>query len=269
MNKDTYLQNNKRLSIQLSSDGFSFCTYNLENNQYELFKHIDFSGLTNTPNALLQEVKAIFEKEEILHHSYKEVTLIHHNNLNTFVPQVYFDESLLHNYLENTVKTFENDFVSFDELDTLKTNNVYIPYVNINNFIFDSFGEFIYLHSSTVFLTNILKNFKVAQKQMFVNVFKNDFQILVVENNQLVLANHFNYTTKEDFAYYVLFVAEQLKMDSNQFEITLFGAINEQTEVFKLLYNYVRNLSVYATLNTNLSPQIKALPQEHFNLLHL
>ncbi|NIJ45250.1 hypothetical protein FHR24_001689 [Wenyingzhuangia heitensis] len=269
MNKENHQQNNKRLSIQLSSDGFSFCTYTPEKNQYETFKHIEFSTPTTSPNQLLQEVKLIFEKEEELHKTYKEVVLIHHNNLNSFVPKAYFDESLLSNYLENTIKTFENDFISYDEIDCINANNVYIPFVNINNFIFDSFGTFTYLHSSTVFLENILKEFTISKKQMFVNVSKNNLQTLVIENNQLVLANYFSYVTKEDFAYYLLFVAEQLKMDPNQFTLTLFGEINEQAETFKVIYNYVRNVSVYAKLNTLLNQDIKVLPQEHYNLLHL
>jgi len=269
MNKENIEQTNKSLSIQLSSDGFSFCVYDTEKNTYTSFKHIPFSTKAITPNVLLENVKQIFKEEEILKFSFKNITLIHHNELNTYVPQSHFNESLLQRYLENTVKTFDNDFISFDEIDTLKANNVYIPFVNINNFLFDTFGEFTYLHSSSVFLENILKSYTISKKEMFVNCTKNDFQLLVLEDNKLILANHFNCTTKEDFAYYILFAAEQLKMDTNQFQLTLFGEITQQTDTFKLLYNYIRNVSVYAKLNTHLNKEIKVLPQEHYNLLQL
>ncbi|MGY6647334.1 DUF3822 family protein [Wenyingzhuangia sp. IMCC45574] len=261
--------NHKSLSIQLSSDGFSFCVYNTTTNVYENLVHIPFSKRISLPNELLAEVKTVFETEELLHQHYGELTLIHHNDLNTFVPKIHFDEDLVHEYLKNTVKTFRNDFVSYDEIPKVEANNVYIPYVNINNYIFDSFGEFTYLHSSTVFLENILKAFTVDVKTMFVNVYANNFQLFVLENNKLVLHNHFSYATKEDFAYYILFVAEQLKMNPNEFNLHLFGEINEEDPNYQLLYNYVRNILIYAKVNEQLSDTIQASPQENFNLLQL
>ncbi|MGY5351055.1 DUF3822 family protein [Wenyingzhuangia sp. IMCC45533] len=269
MNKDTKELNHKRLSIQLSSDGFSFCTYDDELKLYENFVHVSFPASYSTPSVLLNEVKHIFETHELLHQNYDEVLLIHHNSLNTFVPLTHFDEGLLHNYLEYTVKTFENDFVSFDEVKTIEANNVYIPFVNINNFIFDSFGAFTYLHSSTVFLENILKSYDVTEKTMFVNVYHQNFQVLVLEQHQLILSNSFSYQTKEDFAYYILFVAEQLKMNPNEFNLWMFGDIKEEDETYQLIYNYVRNVSVYSKLNSRLSANISFLPQQHFNLLQL
>ena len=269
MNKETNPLNHNRLSIQLSSDGFSFCVYNTIEKSYKNLVEIKFNTSFTNPNILLQEVKQVFKNNDLLHDKYEEILLIHHHNLNTFVPQSYFDKDLLHQYLENSVKTFENDFVSYDEINTLKINNIYIPFVNINNFIFDSFGEFTYLHSSTVFLENVLKNYNVSDKEMFVNVYQNNFQLLVLENNQLILSNCFNYQTKEDFVYYILFVAEQLKMNTNEFTLNLFGNIKETNESYKLLYNYIRNVVIYSKINPHLSSNITNLPQEHFNLLQL
>lgn len=269
MSKEYNSYQHKSLSIQLSSDGFSFCVYNNTSNLYEYLSNTTFSAKVLNPKDLLEEVKKVFENEETLHKSYSEINLIHHNNLNTFVPVAHFQEDLLHDYLKNTVKTFKNDFVSYDELEHLKANNVYIPFVNINNFVFDSFGEFTYLHSSTVFLQNVLKRFSIAERTMFVNVYQGDFQILILENNELILSNHFNYATKEDFVYYILFVAEQLKMNPNEFKLYLFGTIKENSEEYSLLFNYVRNVEIYETKNANLTDSIEVLPQENFNLLQL
>ncbi|MDO6738929.1 DUF3822 family protein [Wenyingzhuangia sp. 2_MG-2023] len=269
MNRENLTYNPKRLSIQLSSDGFSFCTYNTALQQYQDFTNHLYAEKIANPALYLEKVKSIFENQELLHQTYDEIILIHHNDLFTPVPRPLFDESLLKDYLKNTVKTFDNDFISYDELDKIEVNNVYIPYVNINNYIFDSFGEFTYLHSSTVFLQNILKNYSVGAKTMFVNVYQEDFQVLVLENNELQLLNHFSFETKEDFVYYILFVAEQLKMNTNEFEIHLFGNIKESDETYQLLYKYVRYVSIFNKLNTNLSSKILCLPQENYNLLQL
>ena len=42
-------------------------------------------------------------------------------------------------YLKYSIKVLENDFVTFDELNNCDIVNVYIPFVNINNFLIDQF----------------------------------------------------------------------------------------------------------------------------------
>lgn len=269
MSKDHTTHNNKKLSIQLSSGGFSFCVYDNTSQKYEHLESIHFSNKVVTPTHILEEVKNIFKNNVLLHQSYQDVLLIHDNELSTFVPQPYFDQDILNSYLQNTVKVFDNDFVSFDELNNLAINNVYIPFVNVNNFVFDSFGEFTYLHSATVFLQNILKSNNVTDKTMFINVNHHYFQLIVIENNQLILSNYFSFQSKEDFVYYILFVAEQLNMEPNEFTLNLYGTIKEKDENYQLLYNYVRNVSIYATLNTQLGKDVISLPQSHYNLLQL
>lgn len=269
MSKEKLNHKSQKLSIQLSSDGFSFCVYNTNTKKYESITELPFTSNISSPNRMLEEVKNTFKNNILLHNTYDEVVFIHHNELSTFVPQSYFDQSLLSNYLQNTVKVLDNDFISYDELPLIKANNVYIPFVNINNYIFDSFGTFTFLHSSTVFLNNILKTNDITFKRMFVNVYKNNFQLLVIENNQLILSNCFDYQTEQDFVYYVLFVAEQLDMDPNLFILTLYGNIKETDKTYQLLYHYVRNVSIFATLNPSLGPDISCLPQAHFNLLQL
>lgn len=269
MSNNIDILNHKSLSIQLCSDGFSFCIYCKENQVYEQLINIDFDSSLTQPTALYEEVNKIFKENDVLHQSFQEVILIHHNNINTFVPTPYFDETLLIKYLENNIKVFANDFITHDSIITLGIKNVYVPFVNVNNFIFDTFGSFTFLHSSTVFVKNILNHFNVSEIEMFINVYKNDFQLLVLEYNQLLLFNSFEFNTPEDFVYYILFVSEQLKMDNNQFKLTLFGDIKQEDECYKLLYRYVRNVVFYNDLNTNASTAIKVENHQHYNLLHL
>ncbi|WP_010136227.1 DUF3822 family protein [Ochrovirga pacifica] len=253
MNRDVNNSlNNISLSIQLSSDGFSFCIYNATSKEPQHFGHYTFETAIVTPTDLLHQVQTIFEKDELLQSHYDAIYLIHHNNLNTFVPKTHFNEDLLHQYLQYSVKTFENDFVSYDDLENVDAAlcNVYIPFVNVNNYLFDAFGSFTYLHSSTVFLQNILKQYAPTDKSMFVNVYQNDFQLCVVQNKELILYNHFTFSCSEDFVYYILFVAEQLKINPNEFDLHLMGNIHKDEASYQLLYKYVRNVHLPFTAST-------------------
>ncbi len=79
-------------------------------------------------------------------------------------------------YLDYNIKTLANDFLAFDSLSQLEIKNVYVPYVNINNFFFQQFGEFEYKHHATVLIDKLILHSKNnSEKQFFVNVTDNNF----------------------------------------------------------------------------------------------
>lgn len=268
VNNNSNLEKSYTLSIQLSLDGFSFCVYNHQQSSYTFVKECLFSERANSPETLLEEVKKVFHKEELLHQKYEHVQLIHHNEMATFVPKKYFSEDHLKAYLKYTVKVFGSDYITHDAIDRQEIENVYIPFVNVNNYLFEYFGSFDFYHSSTLFINNLLDLFSVTQKEMFINVYKGNYHLTVIENNKIVLINHFSFKTKEDFVYYILFCAEQLKMDANEFKVTLFGEIEIEDPKFLLLYKYVRNVKIFKKLNPKKSNDMDLAPQKHFNLLH-
>jgi hypothetical protein len=84
---------------------------------------------------------------------------------------------------------------------------------------------------------------------MYVNVSKTTLDIVVLESDQLLLCNTFSYTSKEDFVYYLLFVAEQLHLDVQEFPLYFTGKITLETALYKSSYQYIRN--IYFLESTN------------------
>jgi hypothetical protein len=68
--------------------------------------------------------------------------------------------------------------------------------------------------------------------------------ITFFKENKLIFNNSFDYLTKEDLLYFVLFSFEQLKLSTENIEVTLFGTIEKDDECFNLLYEYIRNLNL-------------------------
>ena len=231
-----------RLSIQFNLDGFSFCIYNNSSNKEIYFYEYEFEESLNTPENLLLKIEEIFKNDTQLQNDFISVTVIHQNNLSTIVPNQFFDEKELATYLNYNIKTLITDFISFDSIDILKAKNVYVPYVNINNYLFQNFGEFEYKHHSTVLIEKLLKATKSDKKTMYVNVGKTTLDIVVIDNKKLLLSNTFSYNSKEDFIYYILFVAEQLNLDTLEFPLYFTGNITLDTAIFKLTYKYIKNI---------------------------
>jgi hypothetical protein len=83
----------------------------------------------------------------------------------------------------------------------------------------------------------------------------------------LLFFNSFDYQTKEDFIYYLLFTTEQLNLNPEYIKLQLLGDISEESEWFEMAYTYIRNVSLLDVselqLHNNFS---KAQNLKHFIL---
>lgn len=246
--KISAIAQHKSLSIQFSLDGFSFCISNSDTNETILFTKYSFSSSITTPELLLDELIHVFKNDKDLQQDFTSVFAIHQNSLATLVPNALFDRNNLAPYLKYTVKTLQTDFITYDLHNTEEINTVYIPYVNINNYLFQNFGEFEYKHHSTVLIEKLTSySKKSAEQEFFVNVAPNDIDIVICKEGSLLFYNSYPYGTKEDFIYYILFTAEQLAMNPDEFQLTFMGDIEKESDLYKITYTYVRNINFINT----------------------
>ena len=241
----------KEISIQFSLDGFSFCICNSETKELQHFTTHTFENSVTTPELLVSKIEELFNQFKILQQNFETVTIIHQNNLSTLVPTALFNENELQLYLDYNIKTLKNDFIAYDSLTQLDIKNVYIPYININNYLFQQFGEFEYKHHSTVLIDKLILHSKNnTETQFFVNVAATNFDIVVIKNSKLIFYNSFSFTTKEDFIYYILFTAEQIKLDTAVFNLYFLGEINIDSETYKIAYRYIKNIFFLESKNS-------------------
>jgi hypothetical protein len=116
----------KKLAIQVSLSGLSFCCFNTLNNTISSFNEVVFGSFHK--GIKIEELFAdAFNNNPELNDSYDDVIIVHSNNLSTFVPDNLFDEQYLGSYLQYTTKVFETDFFAFDKISSYEMNCVYIP----------------------------------------------------------------------------------------------------------------------------------------------
>jgi hypothetical protein len=147
-------------------------------------------------------------------------------------------------------------------------NNVYIPYVNLNNYFIDQFGSFDYKHANTILVKKVLDISKnIEEIQCFVHVADTHFEIVITQNQKLLLYNSFEYKTAEDFIYYILFTAEQLHLNPEHFKLQLLGKIEETDTLYTLAYKYIRNTNLL-DIDFISGTLTEAEKREHFILLN-
>lgn len=246
--------NIKELSIQVNLNGLSFCILNRTTNTVEYLSTTTFEYKL-TPFDTLNRLKTELSSNTVFSDEFDAVNVIHQNELATLIPQELYDDNHKADYLKFNAKILKTDYITHDTIAVNDSVNVYIPYVNINNYIFETFGEFVYKHASTVFIGAIFQ--KASDKpKVYLNVNKSTIETVVVDNGKLQLFNVFEYYSKEDFIYYVLFVFEQLKLDVETTKVELSGNVVKDDELYDILYTYVRHVDFAPTnFNFNFSEQ--------------
>ena len=231
-----------KLSIQFNLDGFSFCITDNTSEEILYFYEYLFKEKKITPESLLKKIEELFKTDSYLQKDFSSVSVVHQNNLSCLVPNTYFSEDKLSEYLNFNIKTLTSDFITFDDIQSIKAKNVYIPYVNINNFLFQNFGEFEYKHHLTIFIEKLISINNSDKKVVYVNVSSDSFDVVVIQNKQLYFSNSFSFETKEDFIYYILFTFEQLKLDVEEIQLYFTGDIELESELYTITYQYIRNV---------------------------
>ena len=266
-NKDISSKN-KSLSIQFSLDGFSFCVKDIPSNEIILLAKYSFDNSIESPNLLLEKIQSIFETDKELQVEFDKIIAIHQNQLTTQIPSEFFDEDNLKTYLDFNIKTFESDYITFDNLPSLEAKNVYIPYVNINNFLFQNFGEFEFKHHSTILIEKIFEVHKGSfSNTLYVHVSETTLDVIVFKNGNFTLYNSFQYNSKEDFLYYILFVSEQLELDILSIQIRLLGSVSENSDIFTLSKEYIPNIEFLEPTSDFLESSETFVPHSNYLLL--
>ena len=126
---------NKSSTLIISVSLQELNIYLLSSTDNELKKSLNtqFSG-NNSTDILLDNLKESlldFDIKNVL-----DVKLIVNNKLSVLVPDEIFNKKLSIEYLKFNSEIFSNDTSEVDDLSELNAKNIYVPYININNAIY-------------------------------------------------------------------------------------------------------------------------------------
>lgn len=186
----------------------------------------------------------IYAEEEILKNTSFQVELLFSNHLYSIIPASLYSEENASDYLKFNARILQTDVIAKDLIGD-ELVNIYIPYTNILNYFFDKYGEFQYRHSVSVLVEALLK--ESADKTgttFYTYLTEKGFDLVVISDSKLLLANSFHCENRTDFLYYLLFTAEQLNQDPEVFNLVMLGSITEDSAFYEMAYTYIRNVSL-------------------------
>ncbi|MDA1019527.1 MAG: DUF3822 family protein [Bacteroidetes bacterium] len=239
-----------KLSIKISLYGFDLVLRNDLDNSINDYQKLYFNKKVIAEN-LVTELDSFLNKSKIDFSNVINVKLIISNKLSCLVPKELFDEELSLDYLKFSSKLIKNDFASNDFIEELDIHNVYLPFVNVNNYLIERFGSFEYYHYSTMLLKKTLKKTISNSKTMlFANIDQESFQLIIFKNKKLLYYNNFEYQTKEDILYFLLFAIEQNKEIKSETKLNLTGFFSEKDKIFSYLSKFIKNIIIDQSTTT-------------------
>lgn len=255
------------LSALVGADRFSFFAYDQAQQKVHLLKsYTGFSSQSETATTLLHDV---YTRDALLKSAYGNQLIAINNDQNTLVPNRFYDQSQQSTYLQKLIEVTEEYTIQVDDIPDLDIKNVYLIDNGLKSLLESYFPGATLMHASTLFIkgTKVLSGHR-SGAQCYLNVMANQFQIVVYDGQELVFSNSYDYQTSNDFIYYAMLVFDQFKLKPEVVPLYLCGQIVENSEIYRLLYRYIRHIHFIQLPNfLNFGPRLKKQTvHQYFNL---
>ena len=131
-----------------------------------------------------------------------------------------------------------------DWIESIQAFNSYFIPEELERCFNKHFKNILWKHNSSILIESLIHQFKLQPgERIYISIQKKSFDVTILESKHLKFFNSFSYRATEDLIYYLLFTFEQLQLNPNETPLIIFGEIEEDSEVYKLLYKYIRNIS--------------------------
>ncbi len=210
-------------------------------------------------------LKAVFIEDEMLKLPFRTTKIVFTTPHFTLVPTKFYDAKSRLAYFENLTTLDGEEHFDVDIIKNIESHNVYLVENALVAALRTTFPQAHYYH----YMTPLIKGYqKMATyrdgHQMFANVRDGQVQVLFFDNQDLVFANSFPYKTSQDLVYFILNVYEQFKLNPEVTPLSISGSLTEDSDIFKVLYRYIRYISFVNTPSYfRFGQQFTGIPQ-HF-----
>jgi len=258
------------LSIQVNLDGLSFCILDPVREKYIAFSNINFQkdlAIDDFYNAL----EKYLQKDELLSQNYKHTKLIWLSSKNTLIPNSYFKKENLKKYFEFNQKLDDLDEIHFNELKYIDAYSIFTIPNQIANIFIKQFPKICFYNQQAPFIENNLLKYHSESKKVFANINSNFIDLSIIEKGKLLLYNNFAYKTEADIIYFVLYVFDQFKLNTQETELILSGFIHKESKLYSKLSEFISHIKFdKPTEDFAFSYTFKKIPQQSFiNLFNL
>jgi len=232
--------NNYTLSILITQDGLSYSLYSISENKFQSLISKKFESKDN----YLGEIESFIKEEQLNLKIFANINVIYANNKVTIIPEAIFDEHYPEKIYKLNFFHEENEKVFYTRLNKSSNVIVFSADKDLVGLLDSLFLRYKLLPQSFSFIeSNFIKN-RISENRevtkMFIQVFENFMDILVLKDNKILLYNTFCFKTNNDILYFIINVFEQLKLSQEDTEVSFSGLIETDSLAVLNLKKFVR-----------------------------
>lgn len=236
------------LSLQISPNLFRVCVTDAEKNRCLLLEDYQFTSIYIS-DQVIEKLEEIYDDHHILKAGFwKSVKLALKTSNFSLVPNSLFDKDFAKDYLglNCALTPDDREEVLYYQQHSADMVNIFSADKKVTDWFIAAYPAkpVRIIHHTSPLIEGIMYNRNQPdEKSMFIHVEGSTLTILIAQDKALEFCNTFHFSTSEDFVYYVMFVAEQLKFNTESNPVTIWGDLQPGGDAYITLLKYVRNIS--------------------------
>lgn len=233
-----------KLNLALDHDHLSVFVYNTKNNRALILEKYYFET-----NNTVEVLEAIFNGHSYINAGFwKEIKVIFKTKNFTFLPNAIFDLEQKENYLKLCT-----DYNSLTESILIKKHQKLslTTTFSIDNDLVEFFknkypSKEIKIGTHIDTFIDLITNEPIDNddNSLFILAQDNKISIVKFKKQELQYANTFDYKSSEDLTYYSMLVINELGLNPDIINITMWGNMDISSIYFKRLSEYVKNIEL-------------------------
>lgn len=240
---DDTLSNRYELVLNIASNKFVAVIYDSFENRFVCLYEISMGEYLS-----FEETKQLLESfisEQFKRILFKKTTVLYVTSKTTLVPDAVFDAAQIKtffefNHFKEEDESIEYSFIRNGAMYMLYSIPQWIKDVVLQKIPNANFAPHFCSIIDSILLLN--KN-KTTLSKVYINIEQDFFDVMVINNGNLLLFNSFAYSNSKDFMYFLMNVYEQLKLNPEVNPITCMGLISIDSEIIDQARQFVRNIN--------------------------
>lgn len=231
---------NKSLSIRLTPNGLSFCTYTPLDPEPFTYREFDVQPTIS----MSANVKKALQSEPMLKEDYQRVNVLITNPQCTFVPVADFDADSVESVFRFNFPKAASQRISYNVLRRSGIAIVFGIDRNIYQLILDDFPRArFYASASTLIEFFGGKSMNGTGKSMFAYLYEKEMALYAFDQGRMLWANTFTVNSCEDSMYYILNAFKQLSFDALNDSLYIVGDTNNKHTLQSRLQNFIKDVN--------------------------
>ena len=181
-----------------------------------------------------EQLSNILSKDAFLNKAFDSVKICWFTDFE-IIPQVFFDKSELS---ENT---------AYNSLMDGEVNFIFEVPTVINEVLKSKFSNIEHYHSGAAMIEKLRKEGMAKPDKLFINIHADNIEIAYFDEvGSLRIYNRYEYKAYQDYIYFVLLVADEMKINREEVKAVLMGEVSRDSQLYETTYRYFRNIAFVA-----------------------